>query len=83
LAHADDHAVFAALRQPGHVIVTKDEDFADLVTRLDSPPQVLWVRIGNLTNRALREYFGSALKPALQLLETGEPLVEMHRAPRA
>jgi predicted nuclease of predicted toxin-antitoxin system len=35
LAQADDQAVFQALRQPGQVIVTKDEDFADLVTRLD------------------------------------------------
>jgi hypothetical protein len=36
-----------------------------------------------VTNRALREYFGSTLKPALDLLHAGEPLVEMHRLPRA
>jgi predicted nuclease of predicted toxin-antitoxin system len=75
-AQADDHAIFAALRRPGQVIV---EDFADLVTRLDPPPQVLWVRIGNLTNRSLREYFGATLRSALELLRGGEPLVEMHR----
>ncbi len=79
LAQADDQAVFAALHQPGQV---KDEDFADLVTRLDPPPQVLWVRIGNLTNRSLREFFGATLKSALELLDAGEPLVEMHRTSR-
>jgi len=81
-AVADDGAIFEALRKPGQVIVTKDEDFADLVTRLGPPPQVLWVRVGNVTNRALREFFGAALERALGLLDSGEPLVEVHRAPR-
>lgn len=82
LAQADDQALFAALRQPGQVIVTKDEDFSDLVTRLNPPPQVLWIRVGNLTNRALREFLGATLRRALELLRAGEPLVEMHGAPR-
>jgi predicted nuclease of predicted toxin-antitoxin system len=82
LAQADDQALFTALRQRGQVIVTKDEDFADLVTRLDPPPQVLWIRVGNLTNRALREFFSGTLRRALELLQVGEPLVEMQGTPR-
>ncbi len=35
LAQMDDEAVFAALRKGGRVMATEDEDFADLVTRLD------------------------------------------------
>ena len=42
-AQADDLGIFTGLRQAGQVIVTKDEDFADIVTRLDPPPQVLCV----------------------------------------
>jgi predicted nuclease of predicted toxin-antitoxin system len=40
----------------------------------DPPPQVLWVRVGNVTNR---EFFAATLQRALELLRAGEPLVEM------
>jgi predicted nuclease of predicted toxin-antitoxin system len=79
LARAEDHAIFAALRRVEQVIMSKDEDFADLVTRLSPPPQVLWIRLGNLTNRALQAYLTDAMPRALELLRAGEPLVEMHR----
>lgn len=79
LAAASDHEIFAALRDPGQVIVSKDEDFADLVTRLDPPPQILWVRVGNVTNRALQTYFEVAMPRAIDLLRNGEPLVELHQ----
>lgn len=79
LAHADDAAIFARLREPGAVVVTKDEDFVDLVTRLGCPPHNFWVRVGNVTNRALREFFGVAMPRALELLAAGEPVVELSR----
>lgn len=79
LAQAEDLQIFQAARIAGQVIVSKDEDFSDLVTRLGSPPQILWLRLGNLTNRALQEYFAAALPRALELLGAGEPLVEMVR----
>ncbi|HYE60797.1 MAG TPA: DUF5615 family PIN-like protein [Phycisphaerales bacterium] len=76
----DDAVIFQALRQPGVVILSKDEDFADLVTRLDAPPQVLWIRVGNTSNRALKEYFTLTLPRAIELLKRGEPLVELLEA---
>ena len=79
LAQAEDLKIFQTVRIAGHVIVSKDEDFSDLVTRLGPPPQILWLRVGNLTNRALQEYFAAAMLQALELLEAGEPLVEMVR----
>ncbi len=80
LAQAPDAKIFSALGIPGAVIVSKDEDFADLVTRLDPPPQVLWLRVGNLTKSALQSYFALALPRAIASLAAGEPLVELHRA---
>jgi predicted nuclease of predicted toxin-antitoxin system len=77
LRDADDFQIFSALRSPGNVIVSKDEDFPDLVVRLGAPPQVLWVTCGNVTNRALRRVFGAKLQDALELLQHGEPVVEM------
>lgn len=77
LRHAADSAIFAALRQPRAVIVSKDEDFVDLVTRLGTPPQLLWVTCGNVTNRALRNLMKLALPAAVRMLEAGEPIVEL------
>lgn len=77
LRHANDLTIFRRFSSNGDVIVTKDEDFVDLVLRLGIPPQVLWVTCGNVTNRGLRELFTNALPAALSLLQAGEPVVEI------
>jgi predicted nuclease of predicted toxin-antitoxin system len=77
LRQADDPDIFAALRKPGEVIMTKDDDFVDIVTRLGPPPQVLWVTCGNVTNRVLKPLLERALPEVLRLLESGEPVVEL------
>lgn len=77
LRNAPDTVIFQALRQPETVIVSKDEDFVDLITRLSAPPQLLWVTCGNVTNRALRALMARAMPDALRLLSDGEPIVEL------
>ena len=77
LRHATDLAIFEALRSPGNAILTKDEDFVDLVTRLDAPPHILWVTCGNLTNRAMGVVLRRTLMEAISLLERGERVVEI------
>lgn len=77
LRHGPDRAIFAALRVAGSVIVTKDEDFVDMVVRLGAPPQVLWRTMGNVTNRALRLNLHARLPEAVRLLAQGEPIVEL------
>ena len=59
------------------VIISEDSDFVDLVLRLGTPPQVLWVTCGNLSNRRLRAVFGELFPAALQLLDAGEAVVEI------
>ena len=59
------------------VIITKDRDFIELVNRFDSPPQILWVTCGNVTNRYLKLLFTNTFTNALQLLEAGEKIVEI------
>jgi predicted nuclease of predicted toxin-antitoxin system len=61
----------------GDVIVTKDEDFAELAARSDTGPQVLWVRTGNLVNKVLLERFAAAWPEAEPLLAAGARLVEL------
>lgn len=77
LRHAGDLEIFEAAREASAIMVTKDRDFVELVERLGSPPQVLWLTLGNTTNRHLRQVFGSKLQAALDLLQRGEPVVEL------
>ncbi|MEZ4424834.1 MAG: hypothetical protein R3E98_15595 [Gemmatimonadota bacterium] len=58
-------------REAGAVMLSKDSDFAELVTRLGAPPQVLWVTCGNTTNRALRDFLTATLPTALLMLGPG------------
>ena len=61
----------------GVIMMTKDSDFVDLVDRLGSPPQIIWLTCGNTSNARLREILSETLPRALELLETGEALVEI------
>ena len=74
---ATDRRIFEAGRQAGVVIVTKDNDFAQMVKRMGSPPQILWITCGNTSNSGLREILQTALPAAFDLLDHGEPLVEI------
>lgn len=75
--HARDAQIFAVLREAGNVIVSKDEDFVDMVARLGPPPQVLWITCGNVTNRELHRVLAAGLPNGLDLLRAGEPIVEI------
>jgi len=77
LREAKDPQIFAAARQPGLIILTKDADFAELVERLGPPPQVVWLTCGNTSEAALRVLLKTAMPRALQLLAQGERLVEI------
>lgn len=53
LRDAKDTEICEAASQSNAVIMTKDSDFIDLVCRLGTPPQILWLTCGNVTNRNL------------------------------
>ncbi len=80
LRDAQDIEIFGAARSEGVVIVTKDSDFIDLVCRLGSPPQILWLTCGNVTNRNLRKLLMATLPNALEQLQQGEMIVEITNA---
>ena len=77
---ADDPAIFAEARSGrAAVVLTKDDDFVELVERLGPPPQVVWVTCGNIRNSALRTIVLEAWPRVAELLASGEPLVELGR----
>lgn len=73
----DDSTLHARARQPGFVIMTKDSDFVELLDKHGPPPRVLLITCGNTSNAVLRRLLTSALPRALELLASGEPLVEI------
>ena len=77
LREAEDPEIFKRAREAQVVVFTKDEDFVDLVGRLGTPPQVLWLRCGNMSNARLWTILSSALPNAIELLGRGEPVVEI------
>lgn len=63
-------------------MLTKDSDFVLLLEQLGSPPQVLWLTIGNTLNEHLKEIFSKSFPAVQSLLLHGEPLVEISEAGR-
>lgn len=61
------------------ILITKDEDFTDLLGRHGPPPQVVWIRCGNVKNRELRRIVLETWPKTEQLLADGESLVEIRR----
>jgi predicted nuclease of predicted toxin-antitoxin system len=59
------------------IIMSKDSDFVDLVCRLGSPPQILWLTCGNVTNRNLKRILTATLPEAIIQLQHGESVVEI------
>jgi len=77
LRDAEDDDIFAAARDAGVIMLTKDSDFNRLLEQHGSPPKVLWLTCGNTSDAALQEILGRHLSTALNLLEGGEDLVEI------
>ena len=77
LLRATDQEIYSAAQDAGAVIMSKDSDFLELLERFGSPPQVLWITCGNTSNAQLIRVLQTALPTALNLLEQGEPLVEI------
>lgn len=75
---ASDKIIWEHARKEGLVIVTKDEDFAQLADRKTTiPPQVLWVRLGNCRKSALLKAFADILPQIREQLQEGHAVVEV------
>jgi predicted nuclease of predicted toxin-antitoxin system len=80
LRDAEDRDIFDAAKIAGVVIMTKDADFLALLERLGAPPQIIWITCGNTSNARLKTILAASMPDALQLLASGEPLVEIRDA---
>ncbi len=78
LAQAADRLLWHYAAEHDAVIVTKDEDFAQMVTLRPEPVRVVWLRIGNCRTAALLAVFESALPAITEQLAHGIRLIEVH-----
>jgi predicted nuclease of predicted toxin-antitoxin system len=77
LRDAPDIEIFQAAQRAQIVVISKDNDFVDLVSRHGAPPQLLWVTCGNLTNSRLQTVLRKTFPEALALLVSGQAIVEV------
>lgn len=54
------------------VVMTKDEDFVQLLHRLGSPHKIIWITCGNTSNNRMKEILASNLEKALKLLDVSD-----------
>lgn len=74
---ASDDAIWRHAVRTGATLITKDEDFTALAVREQSGPQVVWLRVGNISNDALWRAIDPRLEEIVQALNTGERVVEI------
>ncbi|MDK9724826.1 MAG: DUF5615 family PIN-like protein [Sterolibacteriaceae bacterium MAG5] len=77
LGAAADAEIWNYAKIEGFGIVTMDEDFQHLAARYGTPPQVVWVRLGNVRKQALLEAFAAVLPELRAGLEAGTPVIEI------
>jgi predicted nuclease of predicted toxin-antitoxin system len=77
LRDAEDTEIFEAAKAQRAIVITKDSDFVDLVERLGSPPQIIWLTCGNTSNARLHCILSEMTTKALELLKAVEVLIEI------
>ena len=77
LRDAGDDEIWRYAQTQGRVIVTKDEDFAQRTQTGSSGPVIVWLRIGNTSNAALRTWLEPQMPTLVRLIGQGYRVVEV------
>ncbi len=77
LRGAEDHSIWDYALSINAVILTKDEDFAERSARDSDSPVIVWLRLGNSTNRVLLLWLWSRWPQVLMLLDQKHRLIEV------
>jgi predicted nuclease of predicted toxin-antitoxin system len=73
LNNLTDTAIYNKAKSQGKVILlSKDADFPELISRLGSPPKLIVVKKGNCDNRALWEFLKPNSSKAIKLLVSSD-----------
>ena len=77
LRDSEDSQIFFRARRLGAIVLTKDSDFVDLVNRTGPPPQIVYLRCGNCSNKALIALLDLTLKAGIDRIKDGDSIVEI------
>ncbi|MGH7089375.1 MAG: DUF5615 family PIN-like protein [Stellaceae bacterium] len=77
LLSASDEAIWVHALRSGPIVITKDEDFAARAAQVEIAPIIVWLRVGNSSNRALRAWFDARLSSIISLVAEGQRLIEV------
>lgn len=59
------------------VVITKDEDFPNMIVLGREAPVIVWVRIGNTRKAALLAWFAPLIDQIVTAVEAGNKLIEL------
>ena len=76
LLGASDDAIWSLALASESVVITKDRDFAEWAIRRRPCPQIVWLRVGNLPNGALRDRLDTAWPKVVAGLSSGALIIE-------
>jgi predicted nuclease of predicted toxin-antitoxin system len=76
LLEATDRQIWDEAVSRSAVLVTKDRDFALRRTAGNAGPAILWIRVGNTSNRKLIELVLQALPAIIEAVERDEAVIE-------
>lgn len=69
LNNLTDTTIYHKAKAAGKVIIiSKDADFHELISRLGSPPKLINIKKGNSDNRALWEFLKANINQAINIL---------------
>jgi predicted nuclease of predicted toxin-antitoxin system len=77
LGGAADITIWDYASRSGAALITKDADFVALAAHRRTGPQVVWIRVGNISNDALWAAMSVALDELVKALQAGERVVEV------
>jgi len=77
LRDATDHDIFEAAKKADAVVMSKDDDFIQLIEQRGTPPKLIWITCGNTSNAKMKGILSKTLLKAKELLESGENIVEI------
>jgi predicted nuclease of predicted toxin-antitoxin system len=69
--------IWSHAKRIGAVTISKDEDFIHLARRDRAGAQVVWIRLGNVSNNSLWKAIELLLPEILEAIEAGERLIEV------
>jgi len=71
--HLTDKEIYEKAKSQGQVIlISKDADFPELISRLGAPPKLVNIRIGNMGSRQLWERIRPGVVEGIKILMTSD-----------